>query len=258
MNYPIYIPTRGRAGDISTLNVLPTSMLYRVILVVRKDEAAAYEEAHPDTARLVLPSHIEGIHMTRQWILDRCWQNGLSVCIMYDDDITSFGHKPDTDSWKIVPASKTRIASMDRQFIRWVENGAVAMCGSSDRLAAGRGRKEYQDNTRIAQVMYLNATLASERSWRYDRVVVMGDMDMCMQIVADGMTVRKSLKYTHNLKPEGYRGGCALYRKDKHRRDAYRILRSHFGDCIVVNGLRHRIRWKKLAELSKTSDRLSQ
>lgn len=77
----VYIPTRGRAGNVATL--LNFKDLSRFTLVVRKDEAKEYVAHHPGVDILVLPTRCENISQIRQFILD---QSG--IMFMFDDDLT--------------------------------------------------------------------------------------------------------------------------------------------------------------------------
>lgn len=252
---PIFIPTRGRAGKITTVNALSPKLRKNVVLVVRSDEFEEYQRAYPYDKLLRLPKHVEGIHKTRQWILQHCIDTNIDICVMYDDDITSFGYKPEVNKNRILRSKPAQIYRMDFNMrSALVKNKmTIGMVGSSDRMQGGLAKKEYADNARCCQIMYINVPMANFFGWRYDRVKVMGDMDFNMQVVGCALIVRRYNKFIHNLKPEGWEGGCALYRTRDMRREAYEFIARKFNGYIDVDwdNLTHRINWNRLYKDAK-------
>lgn len=74
---PILCPSKGRAGHVSTLN-----MISNVKLIVPEKEKESYQESHPDTEVIATPRQVNNISKTRQWILNQ-WPDNFQV----DDDI---------------------------------------------------------------------------------------------------------------------------------------------------------------------------
>lgn len=259
----IFIPTRGRY-DLKTRHTyrtLPEKLRRKAMLVVRPDEYRLYRAWCPTSSLMILPKKVEGISATRQYILDAAITEKLPYCAMYDDDIRSFGYKPSMGSSKIV-TDNTEAINIHQELTCWIsgDGDGVGMCASSDRLAASRARTIYTDGTRLGQVLYLNTELAKSEGWRYDRVGLMQDVDMCMQVLTTGATVRRHNLYVHNNGPEDAPGGCSLHRTVKTRRDAYKKLEKLHPGFIVwsydpEHGFKQRVAWKRLKEFGRQKRR---
>lgn len=77
------IPSKGRAGKVKSVSVLPSAVLY-----VPEIEAAYYMRAYPGKQVVGVPSEIKGITATRNFILDHA--DDLWV-VMVDDDLKNQG-----------------------------------------------------------------------------------------------------------------------------------------------------------------------
>lgn len=78
------VPSKGRAGRVKTLDVLPSAKLF-----VPEYEASAYKKVYVSTDVQSVPAHIIGITATRNWILDTV--DDASV-VMVDDDVKACGY----------------------------------------------------------------------------------------------------------------------------------------------------------------------
>jgi hypothetical protein len=76
---PIVVVSKGRYGNVSTLDLLPKGTAK---LVVPKFEQAKYHEAHPDVEVLATPATVKGIVATRQWVIEQ-----FESVFMLDDDV---------------------------------------------------------------------------------------------------------------------------------------------------------------------------
>ena len=90
----VAVPSKGRAGRVKTLDVLPNASLYVPAL-----EAVAYRAAGARNV-VPVPDLVRGITRTRNWILRNC---GARYVVMIDDDVTSQGYIQfhDTQTQKI-------------------------------------------------------------------------------------------------------------------------------------------------------------
>lgn len=82
--FPIFIPSRGRANNCKTAELLASEGV-NVCVVVEPQEAEAYKAF----TCFVLPENNRGIGYVRQYILDCARRNNLSWFWMLDDDIRS-------------------------------------------------------------------------------------------------------------------------------------------------------------------------
>lgn len=84
--YPVYVPSKGRAGRSLTTEYLATSDVgYR--MVVEPQEADAYRDTHGADRVLVLPFRDRGVAASRSWIKDHARDEGHARHWQMDDDI---------------------------------------------------------------------------------------------------------------------------------------------------------------------------
>ena len=82
---PIYIPSRGRAGDAPTIHGVIAAG-FRPLVVVPMGERNAYAKAYPYASIIALA--LSGIGRVRQWILTNARTMGHERMWMLDDDLT--------------------------------------------------------------------------------------------------------------------------------------------------------------------------
>lgn len=223
MNYPIYVPSRGRAGRLFTPSALPLALRQRLVLVVPYGAKAEYSQAHPDLQVLATPEQVQGIGPTRQWLLDRTIERGSRLLVMFDDDVVSIGTKATGQSLIRKADPSTWIDAL-AEMERAVRAGECGLCCIWDRERAWQCLEDYKDNTNILITTMLDVDLASIIGARYDRVVVYEDLDMNLQFLAQGHRTRAYTKWVINKKPEGEAGGCSLYRDDSVKLEAGEMI----------------------------------
>lgn len=87
---PIYVPSRGRAGDAPTIEGLVADGL-RPVVVVPMEESKAYADAYRFAN--VVGVGVSGIGRVRQWILQNARHMGYQHIWMLDDDMTVSARK---------------------------------------------------------------------------------------------------------------------------------------------------------------------
>lgn len=87
--FPIFIPTKGRAGRATITQVLDESKL-QYTLVVEPQEVEDYKAAYPNADLMILAESDQGITYARQAILDYCREEGISWYWQIDDNISGF------------------------------------------------------------------------------------------------------------------------------------------------------------------------
>jgi hypothetical protein len=80
----VAIPSKGRAGKVRTLDVLPSGVIY-----VPRTEGGAYRRAYPDAEVVDVPEDVRGITNTRNWVLGNTNQRYV---VFVDDDVVSVGY----------------------------------------------------------------------------------------------------------------------------------------------------------------------
>ena len=216
MSYPdIFIPSRGRPTELRTPYALPRRLQECVYVVVRYDEFDAYNDADEDRdfQFLVLPKDFTGgLSATRQWILD---QADGQVHIQLDDDFTGINIKVDCKKFGgVKKTSPTEFCRCFDQLLYWLANGFDHV-SFTDRVSSARPSKvPYYDNGRIAQALFYNRYAIKRAGARFDRVALMQDLDMNLQLLEAGYRSRTSTRWSYNHRAEDAAGGCALYRTD--------------------------------------------
>jgi hypothetical protein len=232
----IFIPTRGRAGDVRTLWDLPAKWRERCYLVVRPDEYSDYHTAQrhdqPIGGIVKLPKGIEGISATRQWILENAEGKAL---VMLDDDLTGINIKQDHTVFGGVARARNQSLAWDavlRLMDRWLEQGE-AHVSFTDRVSSARpSTRWWYENGRTSQTLFYNLRIVRGIGARFDRVPLSQDLDMNLQILEAGFTNRVSLKYSFNAKPEDAKGGCSTFRTDTVKEQVCRTMEFlHPGIC---------------------------
>ena len=84
---PIYIPSKGRAGQSKTIASLISEKINFIVFVEPQD-AEAYATAYPKTKLKVLDENDKGISYVRQAMLDNARKTKTDWFWMIDDDIT--------------------------------------------------------------------------------------------------------------------------------------------------------------------------
>lgn len=101
--FPLYVPTRGRAGSATTPELLRAAGLpYR--LVVEPAETAAYAAAYPDAELVVLDRDGAGIAFARRAAQDHAERTGAAFAWQLDDDLRAVKlSRPDGDKRREEP-----------------------------------------------------------------------------------------------------------------------------------------------------------
>lgn len=87
VGYPIYVFSRKRWNSAATIELLNGSRL-NYHLVVSQEEAKEYEERFPNADILIVPVP-DNIRYAKQFIYERCKEEGFPYVWMLDDDISS-------------------------------------------------------------------------------------------------------------------------------------------------------------------------
>ena len=91
----VAIPSKGRAGMVKTLRVLPSASLF-----IPESEASNYRDIYPDADIILVPENIRGITNTRNWVLDNTDERYV---VFVDDDVMAVGY------WAIGIETKKKI-----------------------------------------------------------------------------------------------------------------------------------------------------
>lgn len=184
MSNTIYIPSKGRAGNVKTLDALGTND--NVVLVVEPQDYKSYKEAHPDIKIIKIPRNDKGIAYVRNQILknDNTWHWVL------DDDISGFYFRQGT---KMIKAPGNKILNRYAKNITTNENIVVA--GFEYQQFAWSANKPYKYNTYCDVAVMINGKVANENKIAYDETLPLKvDRDFILQCLTKGfLSVRTTL-----------------------------------------------------------------
>lgn len=214
----IYIPTRGRVFQ-ETFASLPDDLNDRIIFVIPFDDGKFLNLDNAGTERILrTPAKISGIGPTRQWIIDQAQDKKI---VMLDDDLVFASRREDepTKFRVALPAElHTLINSIDCHL------DSFAHVGVSTREGGNRDISEHAFNTRLLRVLAYRTDVLRNEGIRFDRLELMEDFDVTLQLLRKGYSNCKINWIVHNQRSSNAPGGCSTYRTREKQSQAARGL----------------------------------
>jgi len=227
------------------------------ILVVNPEEEEEYRQHNPDTRILTVPEGMKGIAKVRRWILE----SFPGKVIMLDDDLR-FYYRNVPGDWHLKYATPEQTHQLFD--LIWMDLNRYAHGGVSAREGNNRLPDEMQVNCRLLRMLCYNTKLFPD-TLEYDRVEVMEDFDIQLQLLRAGLPNFMFTKWAQGQPGTQDPGGCSTYRTGEvQRAAALRLAELHPGLVRVVEkndkgkfGKRTdvRISWKKAYGSAVHSDR---
>ncbi len=225
------VPSKGRAGKVKTLAVLPFAKLF-----VPENEAGSYAKFHGRDAVIGVPNTVSGITKTRNWILDNC---GFSDVVMIDDDVKQQG-------WVKMLASKSKHQKMNGdQWLKEAEKLFAITREMGYRLwgvatqSAPRSVYPYKPFLFKSYVTASFCGICNESGIRFDEsFLVKEDYEMNLRcVVEDGGVVAARYLYWENSHWSDD-GGCKDYRTQKMEKDCIDRLKAKYPSMVkrIVRG----------------------
>lgn len=186
---PIYIPSKGRPGNVKTLEHLAQAPNPLYLVVEPQEESAYRAEASGSGAEiLILPENDRGIAYVRNWIK----QHGEEEWYwMLDDDITGFKNRMPGDT-KLSPISGAM--ALAGAFSGLSGLPGCAQAGLEYQQFAWSATRNYATDTYCDVAVLINRTLTRHIHYR-DVAVLKEDRDFTMQVIKAGHHVyRTTLK----------------------------------------------------------------
>lgn len=243
----LYIFTRGREANQVTYNFLPPNLQDRVKLVVYENEAYAYN-TFPNV--YTVPSFPKGIGYKRQYVMERA----TGPVIFMDDDLT-FARRREDAPTRFTECTGDDMVRMFHNTNKWLKeyaHGGVAM-----REGANRDIDQFRYNTRVCRVHYYNADVINRLGVRFNRLPVMEDFDVSLQLLRMGYANCTVNGYVQNQGGSQQAGGVSVYRTPAVQEEAAHALHELHPKFVTVvekstkeawgGGTRIdvRIQWKK-------------
>jgi hypothetical protein len=206
--YPVYIPSKGRADQCLTARCLRKDGV-PFKLVVEEPEAEAYAKHFGSDCLLILPWRNLGLYSSRNWIKEHSIAAGHVRHWQIDDNILYFGRRFHNYRLRCRPGVALRCTEV---FVDRYENVAIAGLNYEMFLPPSNRVPPFLLNVHVYSItLVLNAT-----PFRW-RLLYNDDTDMCLQVLTAGWcTVAMNIFHAKKIRTMRMRGGNTddLYQGD--------------------------------------------
>jgi hypothetical protein len=217
----ILVVSSGRPLKQTTFDNFPKELRERARLLVPQDEVSDYKK-YP-----VIPCPTFGIGKTRQWVIE----NVEDKVVMLDDDLV-FSHRRSDNPTKFRNATDGEIMRLFEMISQKLDD--YPHVGVATREGGNRNIYTHIFNTRMLRVLaYRAATLRSE-GVRFDRLPVMEDFDVTLQLLRKGYPNVVINTMVHNQNGSGLIGGCSQYRTMQLQADGAMGLKNLHPDYVRI------------------------
>jgi glycosyltransferase involved in cell wall biosynthesis len=221
----VFVVTYGRAGRQVTWRNLPPSIQQRATLLVDAAEA----ESHGGLPVTVLPQGLRGIGAVRQWAIDNA---GDDKVLMMDDDLRFVVRRTDEPT-KLRQPEPGEIDDMFKQIEVYLDH--FPLVGVASREGANNCTDNMMKNTRVLRLLAYRTDVLTDLGIRFDRIPVMEDFDVALQLLRAGHENIVLNLWAHNQEGSGKEGGCSTYRTmEMQAQAARRLAELHPGLVRVV------------------------
>lgn len=251
----IYIPSRARADQRAhTWDSLPPAVQANAYFLIGPGDVPAYCARFPEDH--VLMVDFEGIGKVRQHVIDI----SDGPVLMLDDDLSFFVRRKD-DPKLLTKASPRDVGNMIKRMeatLRQFAHAAIAV-----REGANRNTDPEILNIRCLRALGYNASVLKKEGVRFDRLPVMEDFDVALQLLRKGYPSLTLNTWCQDQGASNAPGGCSTYRTMKRQAAAAEGLgKLHPGVVTVVTKNAKskgawaerrdvRVQWKKAFEESQ-------
>lgn len=230
----IAMPSKGRAGEVSSLRFVDGAVLF-----VPATEFGAYRAAYPEALIHAVPNAVRGITRTRNFILDYAEGIGEPRVVFVDDDAITVG-------WVRLYVDRGRPQKMTPQEVRRefevlsdvAEQAGFSVWGVATQAAL---RSVYPYRPFIFRT-YVTAScmgMRSDTGLRFDETFpVKEDYELCLRMMRDeGGVLGARYMYWQN-EHWGTEGGCKDYRTQEMEEEAVARLQERYPGWVrtVIRG----------------------
>lgn len=223
----IYIPSQGRAHIIGAGGKKTLHRFKEATWVVPKNEADGYIDAVRNHGHDVLPCSEVGIGKTKRFIARHAASLGLERIVMCDDDLLFSVRKS-----PLGPHLRDATEKDMEALLRWTDSmlKKYAHIGISARQGnnalVGTREKCLVFNKRA--IHYLGYQVKPFLAMKHDRVRVMEDFDITLQLLRAGFQNALTYWWAQDQAGTGTEGGCSSYRTlEVHNAAAYKLAELH-------------------------------
>ena len=214
----IYVPSRGRVeAKQTTLEQLTKEMRKRTTVVVNHEEGDLYAENgwmsrywEDGVKLMVCDKRAKHIGDVRQAIIDShdIGKHGPKI-LMLDDDLRFFIRRTD-DPTKFYPCEEHELVACIKDVESTLDHyahGSILAREGGNRIAP-----PYSYNSRMLRALAYRVDIMKQHDVRFDRLTVMEDFDVALQLLELGYQARLTTAYVQDQQRSGAPGGCSNYR----------------------------------------------
>lgn len=228
----IYIPTRGRAEQQTTLKNLPRQLRKITYLVVDENEYSSHEQ---------YINRVKGIiKFPKKWGKNIYYNFGCTsdkkqflseqaskrYFFLADDDLT-FSCRKDG---RLLKATNAEMYSAFKTLYSWMKNDGIAHVGFSCRSGNNRIEADYVEAHRCIMFVGFDLDKIHKENIRMNRLAIRSDFDTTLQLLETGHNNRVLYTFAQGHKGSNSQGGCAIYRTEKMmKQNAYDLAALHPG-----------------------------
>jgi len=221
MEYNVYIPSKGRAGKVTSHKLFLDSTI-----ICPNDEVNDYKKHHNKVIGVDI--NIKGITKTRNWILENIkdkWH------IQVDDDAISFYKHENGKTNNFIDKNKIHKILTNQFYI--ADGWGLKAWG----LALASDYKFYREYQPFSTQKMVGANIIGiiKNPIRFDeRLKVKEDYDYSMQHIEKYGGILRYMKYGIDVIHLTNQGGCVSYRTKDIEMNAYETLKKKWGTKIVI------------------------
>lgn len=240
----VCIPSKGRAGMVSTIRVFEKIRGAEIVLFIEPQEIEAYKKEYPRVKIVDIKENDKGIRYVRQFILDSMDE----PFIMSDDDLKCIKKRDKSSAEDFIDYCQTKMNLIGQL--------GVSFAGSNWLY-----KKELKLFDRIWALTCLNPEIIRTKGINYagpDKGLF-EDYEFTISCALSGILTATTYDYKfETLKTMGeLKGGCQTYRNEKSSLEAARNLKEKYPQFIdlTYNKLHKmvevQVKWKKLRKFFK-------
>lgn len=225
----IYIPTRGRVDKQHTFQNLPEALRANAVLVVDESEWWPHAEKYGEDKVLAAPAEADTIGKVRQAIID--YHDGDKL-IMLDDDLGFNMRRTDMRS-RFLPATDEAVIegfTLVEKLLDTHIHGAIR----HRQMSQDAPDIDYNCRTLRALAYNVGALRGCAPHVRFDRLVVMEDFDVTLQLLRLGHSNFNISTIIQGQSTSNAPGGCSLYRDHKRQEEGARGLAALHPEFVKV------------------------
>lgn len=236
MSFAILIPTREREEQRAWNFMYEAGLGDITHFVTDQKDIFRLQKEFPSANFIRTPKDLpKGIGHKRQWMVENVQKEiGARYVLMLDDDLQFYARKAEGD-WHLRNATTTDLISMVTMIKDLLEIDGYPMVALSARQGNQHFENEIEFNKRTCTAYGVDIEFFLDQEIRFDRLGLMEDFDVTLQILRLGEKIPMVAKYAWGQRGSNRAGGCSLYRTPELQSEcAERLAELHPGFVKVV------------------------